>query len=277
MQEESSMGTSVRLPERFSGFAALHLRHSFKSSPEFSRPPVSVGLPAASWKHALRIIALRKGQYNSFYVNGFWAFEFETVNYNICLISRGANMSYLSILALGLALSMDAFAVSICKGLGSRHSGLKVALACGIWFGIFQALMTLIGFFAGQAFSVYIEAFDHWVAFGLLLLIGINMIREAFKDDASCEDADISPIAMLPLAVATSIDALAAGVSLAMASDVKIWVSVSIIGAITFILSIIGARFGVSFGAKFERNAQITGGIILILIGCKILFEHMLG
>ena len=186
-------------------------------------------------------------------------------------------MSYLSILALGLALSMDAFAVSICKGLGSHHSGLKVALACGIWFGVFQALMTLIGFFAGQAFSIYIEAFDHWIAFGLLLLIGANMIREAFKDDSSCEDANISPKAMLPLAIATAIDALAAGVSLAMASDVNIWASIAIIGATTFVLSAIGARFGAAFGARFERNAQIAGGVILILIGFKILFEHLLG
>lgn len=186
-------------------------------------------------------------------------------------------MSYLSVIALGIALSMDAFAVSICKGLGTHHSGLKVALACGIWFGVFQALMTLIGYFAGQAFAIYIESFDHWIAFALLLLIGINMIREAFKEDEGADDADISAKAMLPLAIATSIDALAAGVSLAMASNVHIWVSISIIGITTFVFSVVGARFGTVFAAKFERNAQIAGGVILILIGCKIVIEHALG
>lgn len=186
-------------------------------------------------------------------------------------------MSYISILALAVALSMDAFAVSICKGLGSHASSAKTAIACGAWFGFFQALMTAIGYFAGYAFAAYIETFDHWIAFGLLALIGANMIREAFKGDDSCEDASIAVKAMLPLAVATSIDALAAGVSLAMTSDVQIWISMAIIGATTFALSVIGAKFGTLFGAKFERNAQVAGGIVLILIGIKILFEHLLG
>lgn len=187
------------------------------------------------------------------------------------------NVSYISIISLAVALSMDAFAVSICKGLGSHSSSVRTAIACGIWFGAFQALMTAIGYFAGNAFAAYIEAFDHWIAFALLALIGANMVREALKGDDSCEDASIAVKAMLPLAVATSIDALAAGVSLAMSSDVQIWISIAIIGVTTFALSIIGAKFGTLFGAKFERNAQIAGGIVLILIGIKILLEHLLG
>lgn len=171
---------------------------------------------------------------------------------------------------------MDAFAVSICKGLDSRNSSIRTILACGIWFGVFQAAMAAIGYFAGSLFSEYIETFDHWIAFILLLLIGAKMIYDAIKGEESCEDSDISIKAMLPLAVATSIDALAAGISLAMTSDVAIWISALMIGLTTFVLSAIGAKFGSMFGARFERNAQIAGGIILILIGVKILIEHLM-
>lgn len=184
-------------------------------------------------------------------------------------------MAYLSVLALAVGLSMDAFAVSICKGLAASDSRLKVALACGIWFGVFQALMSLIGFLAGSAFSVYIEAIDHWIAFAILVLLGANMIREALKGEDSCDGADISPKKMAPLAIATSIDALAAGISLAMSGSLNIWASIAIIGATTFVFSSVGARFGSYFGSRFERNAQIAGGVILILIGIKILVEHL--
>ncbi len=179
---------------------------------------------------------------------------------------------------LGIGVSMDAFAVSICKGLSVRKAGLKETAACGVWFGGFQALMPLIGFFLGALFYDAISAFDHWVAFGLLALIGVNMLRDAFSKEeecADCQQADFSVKTMFVMAVATSIDALAVGISLAMAGNVNIWVAITFIGVTTCLMSGLGVKIGNVFGAKFEKKAQLAGGIILVLLGAKILLEHL--
>jgi putative Mn2+ efflux pump MntP len=175
---------------------------------------------------------------------------------------------------------MDAFAVSICKGLSMKKATLKAQAICGGWFGGFQALMPLVGFFLGTLFAEAIEAVDHWVAFILLAIIGINMLREAF--DRTCdvgeecgENADLSVKSMFLMAVATSIDALAVGISLAMAGDVNIWLAISLIGVITFLMSAMGVKVGNVFGSRFEKKAEAAGGVILILLGLKILLEHL--
>ena len=175
---------------------------------------------------------------------------------------------------------MDAFAVSICKGLAMKKADVKGMAICGAWFGGFQGLMPLIGFFLGTLLASTIEAIDHWVAFGLLGIIGFNMLKEAFEkeeDGCGCEnnDADLYVKTMFVMAVATSIDALAVGISLAMAGNVNIWVAIILIGITTFVLSAIGVKVGSIFGSKFEKKAQFAGGIILICLGMKILFEHL--
>lgn len=170
---------------------------------------------------------------------------------------------------------MDAFAVSVCKGLAMKKATLKAELTCGAWFGGFQALMPLIGFFLGTLFADAIQAFDHWVAFGLLALIGINMLKEAFGEEEEAADADLSVKTMFIMAVATSVDALAVGISLAMAGDVNIFVAVTLIGVTTFVLSAIGVAVGNVFGSRYEKRAEIAGGVILILLGIKILLEHL--
>lgn len=175
---------------------------------------------------------------------------------------------------LGVGLSMDAFAVSVCKGLAVQRADKRTALVCGLWFGFFQALMPVIGFFLGRLFADAIEAVDHWVAFGLLGIVGINMVKEALEEGESCPDPDLSARAMLPLAVATSIDALAVGVSLAMA-EVNIWTAVSLIGVTTFVLSALGTAVGSAFGRKYEKKAELFGGVILIALGLKILLEGL--
>lgn len=182
------------------------------------------------------------------------------------------------LLLLAVGLSMDAFAVSVCKGLGMKKATVKGQLTCGLWFGSFQALMPLIGFFLGTLFADAIRAVDHWVAFGLLVIIGINMLKEVWdKEDGccSCEEADLSVKTMFVMAVATSIDALAVGISLAMAGDVDIFAAVALIGVITCALSAIGVKVGNIFGCKYEKKAQFAGGVILILLGIKILLEHL--
>ena len=191
-------------------------------------------------------------------------------------------MGFGELLILAIGLSMDAFAVSGCKGLAMKKATLKAGLICGVWFGGFQALMPLIGFFLGAMFAGVIESFDHWVAFGLLVLIGVNMLKEAFEKpgcdgqcQCQCGEADMSVKTMFVMAVATSIDALAVGVSLAMAGDVNIYVAVLLIGVITCILSAAGVKIGNVFGARYEKKAQLAGGVILILIGLKILLEHL--
>lgn len=183
------------------------------------------------------------------------------------------------LLLLALGLSMDAFAVSVCKGLGMQRATVKAELTCGLWFGSFQALMPVIGFFLGTMFAEAIQSVDHWVAFALLALIGANMLKEAFsKEPDSCQDCgDMSVKTMFVMAVATSIDALAVGISLAMAGDVNILMAAVLIGVCTCVLSAVGVKIGNVFGSRYETGAQIAGGVILILLGLKILAEHLGG
>lgn len=183
-------------------------------------------------------------------------------------------MGFWEILLLGIGLSMDAFAVSVCKGLAVRRADLKTSLVCGAWFGLFQALMPLIGYFLGRVFADAIQAVDHWVAFGLLVLVGGNMIKEALSGEEESSTPDLSVKAMLPLAVATSIDALAVGISLAM-TEAPIWTSITVIGITTFVLSAVGVAIGGIFGNKFQKKAEIFGGVVLIVLGCKILLESL--
>ena len=174
---------------------------------------------------------------------------------------------------VGLSLSMDAFAVSICKGLSVRKLSISHALICGIYFGGFQALMPVIGYFLGGTFSSLLQSIGYWLAFILLALIGANMVRESFGEEESLND-DFSPKAMLPMAVATSIDALAVGVAYA-AVDVEIGPAAAIIGVTTFVCSAIGVKIGAVFGAKFSSLAERTGGAVLILIGLKTLLQGL--
>lgn len=182
------------------------------------------------------------------------------------------------LLVLAIGLSMDAFAVSICKGLSTTKTSVSHMAKCGIWFGGFQALMPLLGYYLGNIFSTYIKAVDHWIAFLLLALIGANMLKDAFSDECDCcneGNADFSIKTMFTMAVATSIDALMVGVSLAMAGNVNIWAAVALIGIVTCLLSAFGVKAGSIFGNRFGAKAQIAGGVILILIGLKILLEHL--
>ena len=185
-----------------------------------------------------------------------------------------AQMTFLELLLIAIGLSMDAFSVSICKGLTTKKFSWRMALICGLWFGFFQALMPIIGYFLGAQFQEMIEAYDHWIAFGLLFLIGANMIREAIWGKEEQQDGSLGFKTMLLLAIATSIDALAVGVSFACI-QVKLWSSVIIIGLTTFVFSVLGVKIGNAFGTKYEKSAGIIGGIILILIGLKILLEHL--
>ena len=182
-------------------------------------------------------------------------------------------MDLLSLLLLAVGLSMDAFAVAVCKGLALKKITLRHALIVGLWFGGFQALMPLIGYFLGAQFKEAIAAYDHWIAFGLLSLIGGNMIRESFSDDEELND-DFGFRTMLLLAVATSIDALAVGVTFGFL-QVRILPAVCFIGVITFLLSAAGVKVGSLFGERWRKGAQIAGGVILILLGLKILLEHL--
>ena len=178
---------------------------------------------------------------------------------------------------------MDAFAVSICKGLAMKKATLKASMTCGLWFGGFQALMPTLGFFLGTLFAEAIKNIDHWVAFVLLGIIGINMLKEVFEEgECSCcecgcgeKNADLSVKTMFLMAVATSIDALAVGISLAMAGNVNIWMAAVLIGLCTCGFSAAGVQIGNVFGAKYEKKAQLAGGVILILLGLKILLEHL--
>lgn len=183
-------------------------------------------------------------------------------------------MGFIEVFLIGVGLSMDAFAVSICKGLSTRKLSLKHALICGGYFGFFQGLMPSIGYLLGVQFKDKIESIDHWVAFILLVFIGINMLKEAFGDEDEEMVPDFSFKTMLPLAVATSIDALAVGVTFAFL-NVNLLKSVTIIAITTFIISMAGVKIGHVFGMKYKSKAEIAGGIILILIGVKILLEHL--
>jgi putative Mn2+ efflux pump MntP len=184
-------------------------------------------------------------------------------------------MSLLSLFVLAVGLSMDAFAVSICKGLAMKKISFKECAIVGLWFGGFQALMPAIGYLLGNRFVKYITAIDHWIAFVLLCLIGINMIREALSKDEEEADASLDVKNMFLMAVATSIDALAVGITFAFLQDVAIIPAVSFIGCTTFVLSAIGVKVGNVFGTKYKSKAELAGGIILVLLGCKILLEHL--
>ena len=184
-------------------------------------------------------------------------------------------MSILEILLLGIGLSMDAFAVSICKGLSAKRLQTRHYLIFGAWFGGFQALMPTIGFFLGSTFEQYITAFDHWVAFVLLSVIGAGMIKESLSKEESNGNDSFSFKTMLLLALATSIDALAVGITFALLPDVNVPLAVCLIGITTFVCSAAGLKVGNLFGLKYKAKAELAGGIILILIGLKILLEHL--
>ena len=183
-------------------------------------------------------------------------------------------MDLLTLLTLAVGLSMDAFAVSICKGLAMREKVFGKGIVIGLWFGGFQALMPTIGFFLGTQFKDQITSIDHWVAFVLLGLIGINMVKESLSDEEENADASIAVKEMFMLAVATSIDALAVGITFAFL-NVHIVSAASIIGACTFLISFAGVKIGNIFGTKYKSKAELAGGVILILLGFKILFEHL--
>ena len=184
-------------------------------------------------------------------------------------------MSLIELILLAIGLSMDAFAVSICKGLALRKARWRDAVVVGLWFGGFQALMPLSGYFLGSRFAEAITSFDHWIAFALLLLIGLSMIRESFgKEEEDKSGASLAVKTMLVLALATSIDALAVGVTFAFLS-VRVVPAVCLIGCITFVLSALGVKLGAVFGMKYKSRAELAGGIILILLGVKILLEHL--
>lgn len=188
-------------------------------------------------------------------------------------------MGIVELLLTAIALSMDAFAVSVCKGLGMRRMRYDQALVISLYFGVFQALMPLIGWLLGTSFSRYIQAFDHWIAFVLLAFLGGKMLWDVFheKEDGEQESAErrLDHRELFMLAIATSIDALAVGIAFACL-DVNIWSSISIIGVTTLVISFAGVWIGNRFGNRFQKKAEIAGGLVLILIGVKILVEHLI-
>ena len=181
-------------------------------------------------------------------------------------------MSIVELFVIAVGLSMDAFAVSVCKGLSTQRLRAQHCVICGLYFGGFQGLMPLVGWLLGVRFQNAITSVDHWIAFVLLTAIGVNMIRES-RGDAEHLDDSFQPGAMLPLALATSIDALAVGVTFAFL-QVEIVPAVSFIGVTPFVLSAVGVKVGAVFGARFRSRAELAGGLILILMGLKILLEH---
>ena len=197
-----------------------------------------------------------------------------------------------TLIFLAFALAMDAFAVSICRGLSMDRINFGRASVVGLWFGIFQGIMPVAGYFLGKSFRSFLMVVDHWLAFILLLFIGVNMIREAaIKRKAQIEGTadnlqirrEANPLAfrtMFIMAIATSIDALAVGLSMAMAesdSGCNIWVSAAVIALVTYLLSVVGVKAGAHFGHKYEYRAEFVGGILLILIGARVLVEHLFG
>ena len=186
-------------------------------------------------------------------------------------------MSIWEVLIIAIGLSMDAFAVALCKGLSMKKLSIKYGVIIALFFGVFQALMPLIGWFVSSRFEKYIKAYDHWIAFALLLFIGIKMIIDAVKESRHPEeesDFRFKIGELFVLAIATSIDALAVGVTFGLL-EINIWSSISIIGCVTFVLSLLGVIIGNFFGSRFRTKAEIAGGIILILLGVKILLEHL--
>ncbi len=184
-------------------------------------------------------------------------------------------MGFIELLLISVGLAMDAFAVSVGKGMTLKRVRPRHALTAGVWFGVFQGLMPLIGYFVGQSFAEYVVSVDHWIAFGLLTLIGVNMIREAMSGEEEEEvDGSFGVRTMLVMAIATSIDALAVGISMAFL-NVNIWFSAAVICVVTLIISAMGVYLGSAFGTRLGSKAGIVGGVILIAIGIKIVVEHV--
>ena len=186
-------------------------------------------------------------------------------------------MGWIELLLTAVGLSMDAFAVSVCKGLGMRKMRYDQAFVIGLYFGVFQAIMPLLGWLLGTSFSRYIQAFDHWIAFGLLVFIGGKMLWEVLRGGDGDDIPKGDPTDwknLLVMAIATSIDALAVGVTFAFL-ETPILSAVSLIGVTTFCISVAGVAVGCWFGARYKQRAEITGGVILVLLGCKILLEHL--
>ncbi len=184
-------------------------------------------------------------------------------------------MSIIELILLAAGLSMDAFAVSICKGLAMEKISFKKMGTVGLWFGGFQAIMPLTGYFLGSSFEKYITGFDHWIAFVLLAIIGANMIKESLSKEEENQNDSLDFKTMLLLAIATSIDALAVGITFALLPDVNIVAAISFIGMFTFLTSAFGVKIGNVFGIKYKSKAEFAGGFILIVIGLKILLEHL--
>ncbi len=186
-------------------------------------------------------------------------------------------MGIVELFIMAVGVSMDAFAVAICKGLATKQVKIKHMALAGIWFGGFQALMPFLGYLIGSTFGEYIEAYDHWVAFLLLGFLGGKMIWEALsgEEEEECCSCSFAPKEMFVMAIATSIDALALGVGFAILPDVNIGAAVGFIGAITFLFSAAGVKLGSVFGAKYKSRAELAGGLILALLGLKIFLEHL--
>ena len=183
-------------------------------------------------------------------------------------------MGIIELILLSIGLGMDAFAVSVCKGISMKKMNWKKACIIGLYFGGFQAIMPVIGYFFGSSFESIITNIDHWLAFILLAIIGAKMIQEAFQKEEEEYNEDISVKTMIVLSIATSIDALAVGITFAFLK-VNLLLAITLIGTITFILSVIGTKIGNRFGDKYKSKAELAGGIILIIIGLKILLEHI--
>lgn len=183
-------------------------------------------------------------------------------------------MGIIELILLSIGLGMDAFAVSVCKGISMKKMNWKKACIIGLYFGGFQAIMPVIGYFFGSSFESIITNIDHWIAFILLAIIGAKMIQEAFQKEEEEYNEDISVKTMIVLSIATSIDALAVGITFAFLK-VNLLLAITLIGTITFILSVIGTKIGNRFGDKYKSKAELAGGIILIIIGLKILPEHI--
>lgn len=188
-------------------------------------------------------------------------------------------MSIVELLLLAIALSMDAFAVSICKGVSSKRSYIKTGLVCGAWFGIFQALMPFLGWLLASLVAEYVESVSAYIAFALLVFLGVKMIAEAIKEGDTCpcceeKDASLSWRVMVGFAIATSIDAMAAGVTLAVNRESRVALALAFIGMVTFLFCFIGAAVGAKVGERWKSKAEIAGGVILIALGAKVLIEY---
>ena len=187
---------------------------------------------------------------------------------------RKENVDIWTLLVLAIGVSMDAFAVSVCKGLSVGKTSVKHMALAGAWFGGFQALMPLVGYLLGSAFEQYVTTVDHWIAFILLFIIGANMIKESFDNDSANQNSSFAFMSMLMAAVATSIDALAIGITFAFLK-VNIWLAIAVIGCTAFVMSAAGIKVGSVFGAKYKAKAEFFGGAVLICLGIKILVEHL--